>query len=96
MRFFILICISIFVVSQVISVVRYLLIDERPFLPRGYAILTNGVGFKWRKYYPFLFHQYTSKVTGTTKESAITAVLRWIEAEHRKKPKYIRVTLKED
>ena len=80
----------IFVILQVISTVRYLLVDERPILPKGYVLLTDGEKFKWRKYSPLMFFQYTTIFPEETKESAIEDA--WDHSTPIPKKKFTRVT----
>ena len=84
-NFFIGIIVGFFL-FQIFSVLLYFRVDERPLLPKGYEIVTNGDDYKWKKYYPFFFRTYTSIFSYETKEEAIE--MAWKISDAKKKPSY--------
>ena len=78
----------------VISPIRYSLIDNRPILPRGYEIITDGDVFKWKKYKPVFFYSYESLFNFSTAEAAVENAWEFYNFQNREKKEFTVVDVK--
>jgi len=81
---FVIYLLSMFIVSPI----KYHMIDNRPILPKGYEIITDGDTFKWKEYGLLFFYSYESLYKFTTVEEAVKDAWEFYNWQNIKEKKF--------